>query len=85
MERVNFIQQPTIPTWFFLYYIDHRIKEMRMELSLPVTFDLDKSKITGWAERIKFDPFEFENYNAEPEKQEYAPEEDFEIERRQNE
>ncbi len=75
--------EPT-PTWFLFYHVDVKNDEMRMELSLPNSYDLERRKIHGLVERIILSPIEFDGYEIEIE-EEFAPEFEFEIKRKGNE
>ena len=70
-----------IPTWMFLYHIDKDKLEMRVELSLPVSLDLEKMKVNGWQSRIILSPVSFDPTPIQP-KQDFAPEIEFEIKRK---
>ena len=73
-------------TWILLYHIDEEDSEMRMELSLPVGFNENKSSIQihKWEKRIVLPPVQFDSF-VPPSKPEFTPEVEIEIKRRANE
>ena len=62
-------------TWFVLYYIDRKKSEMRMEVSLPISFDENELRVTGWIKRIILDPIKLDHSPIvqEPEYAEIPP------------
>lgn len=70
-------------TWIYLYYIDNKKSEMRMELSLPIQLDKN-SKITIWEKRIILQPILFDQAPVVP-SLESAPESEIKIRKRANE
>lgn len=47
------------PAWFLLYHIDPKEGIMRMELSLPIGFDIEELRVDGWKQRIILQSIEF--------------------------
>lgn len=84
MNKAAQLEKGSTPTWFLFYHVDLKQEEMRMELSLPSSYDLERRKIHGLVERIILSPVEFDGYNIEIE-EEFAPEFEFEIKRKSNE
>ena len=73
-------------TWILLYHFDVKKGQMRMELSLPKTFDWDERKVTGWEKRIILEPIAFDADSIEifPDP-EFDPEIEIKIRRKKNE
>ena len=84
MNKAAQLEKAPTPTWFLFYHVDLKQEEMRMELSLPSSYDLERRKIHDLIERIILSPIEFDGYNIEVE-EEFAPEFEFEIKRKSNE
>ncbi len=57
LEKV--LNDGSISTWFLLYHVSPKEGVMRMELSLPVSFDMEEFKVNGWQQRIILDSVEF--------------------------
>jgi len=72
------------PTWILLYHIDLKNNEMRMEVSLPISFDTQEWKVNGWEKRVILPSIEFDvtPVDITPD---FAPEIEIEINRRVNE
>lgn len=78
-------EQTCYSTWIYLYYIDNKNCEMRMELSLPIQFDKNL-KITNWQKRIILSPIPFDPTSTPVIlSHKSAPEPEIEIRRRANE
>ena len=84
MNKAVQLKKAPTPTWFLFYHVDLKKEEMRMELSLPSSYDLERRKIHGLVERIILSPVEFDGYNIDIE-EEFAPEFEFEVKRKGNE
>jgi hypothetical protein len=69
------------PTWILLYHVNPKDNLMRMELSLPIHFDLEGDCVDGWRQRIILDPIGFSPSSAPPE-QDFASDFDIEIKRK---
>ena len=71
-------------TWILLYHIDRKSNEMRMEVSLPISFDMQELKVNGWEKRLILPSIKFD---ATPKDitPEFAPEIKVEIKRKSNE
>lgn len=69
-------------TWFFLYHLDIKNTELRMELSLPINFNGD-DRVCEWKERIILPKIDFNSSTiaVEPE---LIQEIEFEIKRKSN-
>lgn len=71
-------------TWIFLYHVDMKKNEMRIELSLPVGFDINKEIVQEWKERILLPSIDFDSSANEIIENEFTPEVEFEIKRKAN-
>jgi hypothetical protein len=71
-------------TWIFLYHIDIKNSEMRMELSLPIELHKDTLRVHKWEKRIILPNIGFDTFDLTP-KPEVVPEIEIEIRRRANE
>ncbi|MCW5212330.1 hypothetical protein VU04_05420 [Desulfobulbus sp. TB] len=65
-------------TWIFLYHVDIKAAEMRMELSLPVEFHKDTKQVNKWEKRIILPSISFDTFDSTP-KPATAPEAEIEI------
>ena len=55
-----------MPTWFLLYHVDVAKSEMRMELALPISMDIDDLRIDQWRERIRLPAIKFDSTPSGP-------------------
>lgn len=62
-------------TWFLLYHLDKENEEMRVEVSLPISFDDNELKVSGWIKRIILDSIKFDSsiFNKEPDYADIPP------------
>lgn len=84
MNKAFQVNPGSTPTWFLLYHVDTKKSQMRMELSLPTSFDANDLKVHGWMRRIILSSIDFNRTQIEIE-QDFAPAVEFEIRRKSNE
>jgi hypothetical protein len=70
-------------TWILLYHIDTKNKEIRMEVSLPISFDIHEFKVNGWEKRVILPSIKFDETPKDI-TPEFAPESNIEIKLRGN-
>jgi len=61
MNRPFQAEQDSSQTWFILYHLDKDKSEMRIEVSLPISFDENDLRVTGWIKRIIIDSIQFDS------------------------
>ncbi len=83
MERKACGDLDKAPTWILLYHVDLKNNEMRMEVSLPISFDLQELKVNGWKKRVILPSIEFD-VTPEEITPDFAPDIEIEIKRRIN-
>lgn len=83
-EQKACVSLDNVTTWILLYHVDTKNNEMRMEISLPISFDMHEFKVNGWEKRILLPSIKFDetHKNIIPE---FAPESNIEIKLRSNE
>lgn len=84
MNHIIELKPDESQTWFVLYHFDKEKSEMRMEVSLPISFDENELKVSGWIKRIILESIKFDNSPYIPEA-EYAEIPEYDILRKSNE
>ncbi len=84
MEPKAHMDLDKVQTWILLYHVDLKNSELRMEISLPIGFDMQELKVNGWKERIILPSIEFD-ITPKGITPEFAPDIKIEIKRKINE
>ena len=70
-------------TYFLFYHFDLKKEEMRMELSLPNSFNISERKVEGWKQRIFLESLDFNGAEIiDPNLDDYIQDIEFEIKRK---